>query len=461
MERSVEPPTVDEDRARGRAARALAPRSSAADWRPADGRPDPVSVLVEQDEARVPGLVPLRHARMAVSPFTFYRGAAALMAADLATLATSGLEVQLCGDAHLSNLGAFAAPNRDLVFDLNDFDETLRGPWEWDVHRLATSFTVAAEDRGFRARTVAEVTRATVAAYRTAMADWAERSPLDVWYARVDADAVRAALADSKRATRRHDEGVAAARRKTSLQAARKFTEVVEGRRRFRSDPPVLVPLREAQDVDLARLDEAVRATFAEYVRSLPAAQAALLDRYRLVDVAHKVVGVGSVGLRALVVLLEAPAGEPLVLQFKEATSSVLEAHLAPSPYDHHGQRVVEGQRLMQAASDTFLGWSTSSLDGRHYYWRQLRDMKGSTEVETLSPKGLRYYAEMCGHTLARAHARSGSAPAISAYLGRGDRFDRAATVFAARYSVLNQADFERHATAMIDGVLPGAGVAI
>lgn len=461
MDRSTEPPTIDEERERGRTARAVTPRRTAADWEPAPDRPDPVATLAAQDRVRVPSLVPLRHARMAVSPFTFYRGAAALMAADLATLPTSGLEVQLCGDAHLSNLGAFAAPNRDLVFDLNDFDETLRGPWEWDVHRLATSFTVAAEDRGFPTSTVEKVTGAVVRAYRTAMADWAGRSPLDVWYARVDTTAVRDALAGSTRATRRLDAGVATARRKTSAQAARKLTEVVDGRRRFRSEPPVLVPLREAEDTDLVALDEAVRATYVEYVGSLPDATAVLLDRYRLLDVAHKVVGVGSVGLRALVVLLEAPAGDPLVLQFKEATSSVLEAHLAPSPYDHHGRRVVEGQRLVQAAGDLFLGWSTSALDGRHYYWRQLRDMKGSTEVETLSPKGLRYYAEMCGHTLARAHARSGSPAAIAAYLGRGDRFDRAAVAFARRYADLNRADYERHGAALVEGTLPGAGVAV
>lgn len=453
---AVPHPSLAEQAERGRAARLVAPRSAAADWRPAAARPDPVALLAAQDELRVPGLVPIRHGRMAVSAFTFYRGAAAIMAADLASLPTTGIEVQLCGDAHLSNLGVFAAPSRDLVFDLNDFDETLRGPWEWDVHRLATSFTIAAQDRRFPDATVEKVTRTVVAAYRTAMAEWAERSPLDAWYARVDAASVREALAGSTKAVRQLDKGVAKATSRTSLQAARKLTETVDGERRFRADPPVLVPLRDALgDIDADRLGEAVRTTYLDYVSSLPDAQATLLSRYRLADIAHKVVGVGSVGLRAFVVLLEADSGDPLILQFKEASSSVLEAHLAPSPYPHHGQRVVEGQRLLQTASDSFLGWSTLGLDGRHYYWRQLRDMKGSTELEAISPKALRFYAEMCGRTLARAHARSGSPAAIAAYLGGGDRFDRAAVAFARRYAALNLADHARHDGAIADGTVP------
>ena len=457
MDRSPQHLTAADASALGRTARHAAPRSAPADWRPAADRPDPVDVLDAQDEARVPGLVPVRHARMAVSAFTFYRGAAALMAGDLASLPTSGLDVQLCGDAHLNNLGVFASPSRDLVFDLNDFDETLRGPWEWDLLRLATSFTIAADDRGLSSGKTAGVTAQVVAAYRDAMAEWANRSPLDVWYARVDVAEVREALAGSKRSLRNLDEGAAAARRRTSLQAARKLTETVDGRRRFRSDPPLLVPLRDAEDIDVDRLGTAVRDTFAEYLGSLPESQRSLLDRYRVADVAHKVVGVGSVGLRALIVLLEPATGDPMVLQFKEATASVLEAHLPPSPYAHHGQRVVEGQRLAQAASDPFLGWSTSALDGRHYYWRQLRDMKGSTEVATLSAKAIAYYAVMCGRTLARAHARTGSPAAIAAYLGGSDRFERSVVAFARRYAVLNADDHARHDAAIAEGTLPCA----
>ncbi len=449
---------LEDEAAVGRAARSVAPRSTAADWRPADDRPDPVALLAEQDRARVPGLVPVRHARMDASPFTFYRGAAAIMAADLASLPTTGLEVQLCGDAHLGNLGVFASPSRELLFDLNDFDETLRGPWEWDLHRLTTSFAIAAQDRAFSKAKVSDITRTAVAAYRTAMAELAVRSPLDVWYARLDTTAVRDALAGgSKAALRQVDRGVAAARGRTSLQATRKLTEEVDGRLRFRSDPPVLVPLSDATDVaDPDRLAEAIRATYHEFVHTLPDAHASLLTRYRVVDVAHKVVGVGSVGMRAFVVLLQSRTGDPLILQFKEAGPSVLEAHLPASPYSHHGERVVQGQRMMQAASDIFLGWSTSAVDGRHYYWRQLRDMKGSAVIEEMSHRALGFYAEMCGWSLARAHARSGPAAAIASYLGKSDRFDEAATSFALRYAELNRADHARHTEAIATGTLPG-----
>jgi uncharacterized protein (DUF2252 family) len=450
----------DDQIAAGRAARRAVPRSSAADWRPSADRPDPMVVLLAQDRTRVAGLVPVRHARMGVSPFTFYRGAAAIMADDLATLATSGLEVQLCGDAHLSNLGVFASPSRELLFDLNDFDETLRGPWEWDLHRLATSFAVAAQDRAFTKGTTRRVVRTVAATYRAAMADLAYRAPLELWYARLDTSVVRSSLeGGSKAALRQIDKGVAAAQRRTSLQAARKLTEVVDGRLAFRSDPPVLVPLAEVTDeVGADRLADAIRSTFEEYVRTLPDATAFLLGRYRLVDIAHKVVGVGSVGMRAFVVLLESDAGDPLILQFKEAGPSVLESHLGTSPYRHHGERVVQGQHMMQAASDIFLGWSTSVLDSRHYYWRQLRDMKGSAVVEEMTEKALGYYAQMCGWSLARAHARSGPAAAIAAYLGKGDAFDEAAVSFALRYSSINAVDFARHAEAIDTGEVPCEG---
>jgi uncharacterized protein (DUF2252 family) len=441
----------------GRAARRETPRSAVADWQPPATRADPVALLVAQDADRVAGLVPLRHARMAVSAFTFYRGAAAIMAADLASVPTSGLDVQLCGDAHLSNLGVFASPSRELLFDLNDFDETLTGPWEWDVLRLATSFTIAGRDRGFTDTESRDITQTVVATYRTTMADLAAQSPLDIWYARLDTDELRDAMTGgSKAALRQLDRGVASSRRRTSLQATHKLTERVDGELHFRSDPPVLVPLGDATaEYDANRLADAIRDTFTEYIDSLPDATALLLHRYRVADIAHKVVGVGSVGLRAFIVLLQSRAGDPLILQFKEATQSVLGAHLRPSPYRHQGQRVVEGQRLMQAASDIFLGWSTSSLDGRHYYWRQLRDMKGSADIETMTPRSLRYYAGMCGWSLARAHARSGSPAAIAAYLGRKTRYDRAATTFARRYADLNAADHARHLQAIADGIIP------
>jgi uncharacterized protein (DUF2252 family) len=427
--------TRQEQHHEGRAIRAAVPRSTARGWRPAADRTDPVAVLAAQDLDRVPGLVPVRHARMAVSPFTFYRGAAAIMAADLAPLPVTGLTVQLAGDAHLSNFGAFAAPDRDLLFDLNDFDETLRGPWEWDLHRLATSFTIAGRDRDFTTRATAGITRAALGSYRSAMAGFAAMSPLEVWYSRLDTADLRSALTDrSPKATKRLDDEVAAARRRTSLQAARKLTEQVDGQLRFRSDPPVLVPLDAVTTgLEPEHLATAIRDTYTEYLATLPDSHRFLLRRFHIVDVAHKVVGVGSVGLRAFVVLLESGGGEPLILQFKEATASVLEAHLPASPYDHHGQRVVEGQRMIQAASDIFLGWSDSSLDGRQYYWRQLRDMKGSADIDAMSPRALRLYAGMCGWSLARAHARSGPAAAIAAYLGRNDTFDRAALDFATR----------------------------
>ena len=306
-QRTMEPSGSAASAEAGRAARRPPPRSAVGDWRPSADRADPVALLAEQDRTRVPALVPLRHARMSVSAFTFYRGAAAVMAADLRSVPTSGLEVQLCGDAHLSNLGVFASPSRELLFDLNDFDETLRGPWEWDVLRLACSFTVAGRDRGLPDSTTRDLTRAVLASYRTAMCDFSLRSPLDIWFSRLDTDRLRELLAQRRSsAVRRLDRGLAAARRRTHLQATRKLTEEVDGRRRFRAAPPVLVPLgRIEHDLDVEQLDHAIRMHFAEYSASLPDAHAQLLARYRLVDIAHKVVGVGSVGLRAFVVLLE------------------------------------------------------------------------------------------------------------------------------------------------------------
>jgi uncharacterized protein (DUF2252 family) len=454
---AMELTSVEDQQAAGKAARASTERTAAADWRPAADRVDPVAILSAQDDSRVPGLVPLRHGRMAVSPFTFYRGAAAIMAADLASLPVSGFDVQLCGDAHLSNLGVFAGPDRRLLFDLNDFDETLRGPWEWDLLRLATSFTIAARDSRLSPKDARTLTATTVRAYREAMASFAEIGPLDTWYSRLDTDDIRAAIAPrSKKGARSLDRGVEKARRRTSLQAASKLTESVDGNLRFRADPPVVVPLGSVSAGGAPEgLAAAVRANYDDYLTSLPDDRQALLGRFRMTDIAHKVVGVGSVGNRAFIVLFESDAGEPLILQFKEAGASVLEPYLGVSPYDHHGQRVVEGQRMMQAASDIFLGWSRSTLDGRDYYWRQLRDMKGSAVIEEMGVEALGVYAQTCGWSLARAHARSGHPAAISAYVGKGDQVDKAVSEFAARYADQNEADFRRHADAVATGDVP------
>ena len=446
----------------GRELRKTVKRNAAASWTPAPDRPDAVAVLAAQDIDRVPALVPLRHARMGVSPFTFYRGAAALMAADLASLPVTGLTVQLAGDAHLANFGVFASPDRSLVFDLNDFDETLRGPWEWDVHRLVTSVVIAGRSRRFSARQTTEAALTAASSYRQAVASFAAMGPLDIFYARLDTADLRATVARRRtKAATDMDSQLAAARNRTSLQAASKLTEEIDGRLRFRADPPVLVPLAGVFTGASAKaLADSVRASYEGYVASLPDAVAFLLGRFELVDVAHKVVGVGSVGLRAFVALLQSPRGEPLVLQFKEAVASVLETYLPASPYAHHGQRVVEGQEMMQAASDVFLGWSSAGGEGRDYYWRQLRDMKASADLETIGARELCFYAGMCGWTLARAHARSGPAPAIAGYLGRSNRFDQGALAFAERYADLNDDDFARHGQAIVDGRLPAGDLA-
>jgi uncharacterized protein (DUF2252 family) len=443
----------------GVALRADVPRSVHGEWEPAADRPDPVALLVVQDETRSADLVPIRHGRMGTSAFAFYRGAAAIMAADLAATPTTGLVAQICGDAHLSNLGVFASPERQLLFDLNDFDETLPGPWEWDLKRLAASFTIAARSNGLGKRDDSEAAQACAESYRTAMAGFAEMTSLDTWYARVNVDETLEQLRESapKKAVKRTEANMAKARSRTSLQAARKLTTVVDGRLRIVDDPPLVMPLSTVVPADrVEELAAGIADTYRQYRESLPAGPRHVLDDYEFVDIAHKVVGVGSVGLRAFIALLQSRrTGDPLLLQMKEATSSVLEQHLAPSQYDQPGRRVVEGQRMMQAASDMFLGWSSSVLDGRHYYWRQLRDMKASTEVELLSKTGLTIYARLCGWSLARAHARSGSPVAIAGYLGGSDRFDRAIAEFARRYAVQNDADFAAHAQAIADGAIP------
>jgi len=429
--------SVDERKEIGRAARKEAPRSSHAAWSPADDRPDPIRLLEEQNEDRVPWLVPIRHSRMRVSPFTFYRGTARIMAADLAPTPVSGLTVQLGGDAHLSNFGAYASPERQLVFDANDFDETLRGPWEWDLKRLAASFMVAGQHLGLSRGDCREATAQVVRAYREAMTGFASMRYLDLWYDYASVDDVRAAGGlDPKELDRRLDRFERRARRKTSLQALGKLTVSVDGHHRIRSDPPVLFPLRDLPaEYDAPALEALALDALESYKRTLNDDRRWLVDRYTPVDI-----GV----TRCLIMLLEGRDNDdPLFLQAKEATASVLEEHLGPSPYDNHGRRVVEGQRMTQAESDILLGW-TEGREDRHFYLRQLRDWKGSVEVEGASPDQLRFYAGLCGHTLARGHARSGDPVALRAYVGKGDVLDGAITDFSEAYAAQNLQDYER-----------------
>ena len=435
--------------ARGKAARSEVRRSAHADWQPAEDRPDPIAVLEEQAASRVPDLVPIRYGRMSASPFAFYRGAAAVMSADLASTPDSGLRVQACGDAHLSNFGAFAAPDRRLVFDLNDFDESLPGPWEWDVKRLAASFVVAARERGFKRKRREALVELAVCAYRSAMREFAAMRNLEVWYARFDVEEAMGQIEDEDPGeVGRLRKGVAKARAKDSLRALEKLTETVDGELRFRSEPPILVPGEELMPAGDGRsIEELIAGVLVAYRETLPANRQHLLDRYRFRQLARKVVGVGSVGTRAWVVLLTGDDdSDPLFLQAKEAQASVMEPYVGASRYRNHGRRVVEGQRLMQSASDIFLGWCPAvGIDGeqRHFYVRQLWDWKRSAEIERLTPRGFEVYARICGWTLARAHARSGDRVAIAAYLGGGDSFDRAIASFSEAYADQNERDHE------------------
>jgi uncharacterized protein (DUF2252 family) len=457
----VEHLTRGQRTAKGKAARAQAPRSSHAEWQPAPGRRDAVEILEHQASTRVPELVPIRHGRMLVSPFTFYRGAAAVMAADLADAPRTDLHVQLCGDAHLSNFGAFAAPDRRLVFSVNDFDETLPGPFEWDVKRLAASFAVAGRDRGFDAKRREPVNLAVGRSYRDAMRDFAAMRALDLWYARVSVDELAekwGAQATDKQ-LKRFDRNVAKARAKDSLRASDRLTHVADGELRIISDPPLIVPIEDLMPPDQrAALEDTIRTVIRSYRRTLPADRRRLLERFHYAHAARKVVGVGSVGTRAWIVLmLGNDDHDPLFLQFKEAQPSVLESHLATSAFTNHGQRVVEGQRLMQAASDIMLGWfRTPGVDGvqRDFYIRQLWDGKGSAIVEAMNPNALAVYARICGWTLARAHARSGDAVAIASYLGSSDTFDRAMATFAETYADQNEHDYAALRNAVDSGRL-------
>ncbi|MET9731584.1 DUF2252 domain-containing protein [Streptomyces sp. NPDC006458] len=430
----------------GRAARKRVPRTSHAEWLAPVDRPDPVGVLERQGRDRLTELLPVRYGRMAASPFAFLRGGAAVMAGDLATRPHSGLTVQLCGDAHLLNFGVFASPERALLFDLNDFDETFPGPFEWDVKRLAASVAVAARENGHSDDKARRAALESVAAYRTAIRRLSRLGELDVWYERIDADSLLPLLRSSRRRTRA-EASLTRARRRTSLHALGKLTEVVDGRRRIIQDPPLIEP---AGVSDTA----AIRKIFSDYRSTLSEERRLLLDRYRFVDAARKVVGVGSVGMRCFIVLLSARDGDdPLFLQIKEARKSVLEEFLPSGPYLHPGHRVVAGQRLMQAAGDIFLGWMTGP-QGRAFYWRQLRDMKGSADVAGMGPSDLVLYARLCGTALARAHARSGDRVAIAGYLGGADTFERAVADFALRYADQTLTDHASLGAAIAAGVV-------
>ena len=453
-------PSPEERESTGKAARAESPRSRQAEGIPAAESRDPVEVLEAQAKTRAPELVPIRHGRMLASAFAFYRGAAAIMAADLADTPTSGLEVQLCGDAHLENFGAYAAPDRQLVFDCNDFDETLPGPWEWDVKRLAASFAVAGRERGFGEADRRSVVATAVRGYREAMRRFANEGNLDVWYERLDISAIVEQWSDAatKKERKRFERNVAKARTKDSMRAFSKLTHEVNGDVRIISAPPLIVPFEELFADQREVAEERLGGVLAEYRGTLSDERRHLLDQFRYVHAARKVVGVGSVGTRAYIVLLLGRDGrDPLFLQAKEAEASVLEPYVAPSSYDHHGRRVVEGQRLMQAASDSFLGWlRAEGPDGtlRDFYVRQLWDQKGSALVDVMSVRQMTAYAQICGSTLARAHARSGDRIAIASYLGGGDRFDRALADFAEAYADLNERDYQALRAAVSEGRL-------
>ena len=440
---------VEQRAAIGRAARSAVRRSAHAEWTPAADRPDPVALLRRQEETRVPDLVPVRHERMLASPFTFYRGAAVIMAADLASQPDSGLRVQACGDAHLSNFGGFASPERALQFDVNDFDETNPGPFEWDVKRLVASFEIAARSNAFAEKDTRLVVSSAVRSYRDSMAQFAAMTNLDVWYAHLDVEKVfaEARAQATPEEIKRFEKNLAKAQSKDNLKAFTKLTEQVDGEYRIKSDPPLIVSL---SDLFHGEEEEHLRAWLADrlrsYRRSLQPDRRHLLESYRMVDFARKVVGVGSVGTRCWVALmLGRDDSDPLFLQIKEAEASVLEPYAGRSGYANHGQRVVEGQRLLQASSDILLGWiRTTGVDGveRDYYVRQLWDWKFSADIDAMSPATMAVYARLCGWTLARGHARSGDRVAIAAYLGTGESFDKAISEFAIAYADQNQRDF-------------------
>ena len=452
--------TPDERMARGKAARNEVPRSSHGRWAPPQDRPDPVALLEEQGNSRVRELVPIRYGRMLVSPFTFFRGAALIMAADLAATARSGLNVQSCGDAHLSNFGVFASPERQLMFDINDFDETLPGPWEWDLKRLGASLEVAGRDRGYSAAERRKVVLTGAAEYRTRMKQAAGMRNLDVWYAHIEVQQLfeRFKAEVSGKQLAKAKSTVAKARTRDTMQAFSKLTREVDGQRRIIADPPLIVPVEDLLPEGRQRdeVESELRGLIRSYRRTLETDRRHLLEEYEFVHMARKVVGVGSVGTRAWILLLLGRDGrDPLFLQAKEAKESVLERFVGRSRYQNCGQRVVAGQRLMQAASDIFLGWQrVPGFDGqsRDFYLRQLRDWKGSADVDTMTASGMAVYARLCGATLARAHARSGDRIAIASYLGNSDVFDRAIADFSAAYADQNERDYQT----LLDAVQSG-----
>jgi uncharacterized protein (DUF2252 family) len=450
----------------GRQARVSCPPESNAEYAPSPDRKDLVQLMLDQAATRLPDLVPVRHGRMLASPFAFYRGAAAVMAMDLAPSRVSGLPVQLCGDAHLSNFGVFASPERRLLFDINDFDETTSGPFEWDVKRLAASLAMAGRQNGFDDAARRKIVLATTRSYKESMAAFAGMRKLDIWYARAEIDQLREMLAGqlTKARQRGLDRTLAKARDNDSLKAFSKLTEVVDGHRRIKADPPLLVPIQSLlPDIARAEIEGSLHDLLDGYRTSLESDRKVLFDAFEFVDLARKVVGVGSVGTRCWIVLfLGRDESDPLFLQVKEAGDSVLTEYVPlglrnPGEPAHGGQRVVAGQRLMQAASDIFLGWQTvEGLDGqtRDFYVRQLRDQKGAAVVEEMVPRGMRLYGELCGWTLARAHARAGDPIAMAAYLGEDDAFPTAIAEFSERYADQTERDYDVLVQAVSDGRL-------
>jgi len=446
--------TRAEQRQNGKSLRKKTSRASHGEWQPAADRSNPLDLLQAQDEGRLQRLLPIKYGRMLASPFAFLRGSAVVMAADLANTPTSGLQVILCGDAHLSNFGLFASPERRLVFDLNDFDEAYPGPWEWDVKRLAASAAVAGRDNGFSDKTNRGLAQEAVRAYRRAMTRFSEVPTLDVWYFYVDADALQDVFADRTTKKRRKSAQrlLDKARSKTQEQTLAKLTFIdSDGRRQIRHDPPLLIPLRAEKltqfvaEEDLAVIsDTAIEGYWQQYLGSLDDEKRFLLSRYKIVDGALRVGGVGSVGTRCMIALLQGGADDDsLILQLKEAGPSALEAHLPPHPYSQYAQRVVIGQQLMQTTNDIFLGWHSSEFSGTDFYWRQLKDMKGSVNVAKANEDSLKTYLELCGLCLARAHARTGDPSAIAGYLGKGSSFDKAVSNFAMTYADQTERDYQ------------------
>ncbi len=455
----VEHPTVAERTERGKAARGRAPRSAHAEWEPRTGRRPIAEQVLEQSAGREPELVPVRHGRMLVSPFAFFRGSAAVMAGDLDGTPDSGIEVQLCGDAHVSNFGGFAAPDRELVFDMNDFDETTRGPWEWDIKRLVASLAVAGRDLGFSEADRREAAEAAAGSYRESMRGFAAMRNLDVWYARISAASILDLLGDrvSKEERAAFKRRVASARGKDSLRALSKLTQQVDGHPRIVSRPPLIIPVEELfPAADSAAIEDRMREMIRAYRQSLPPERRHLLETFRYAHMARRVGGVGSVGTRCwIVLLLGRDDADPLVLQVKEAGPSSLEPFTGRDPITHHGRRVVQGQRLMQVDGDIFLGWLRVDDPGqeqRDYYVRQLWDWKLSADIEQMPPGRLNAYGRLCAWTLARAHARSGDRVAIASYLGSRNAFDRALAAFAERYADQNERDYAALAAAVRDG---------